>query len=454
MRLGLLRDHDYRLYWIGETVSTIGSAMAVVAMPLTAVFVLHAGAFEVGMLAATAWLPSLLIGLPAGAWVDRMRKRRPVMVTADLASFVLFASVPVAAWGGVLTIWQLVAVAFGGGLAMVFFSAANFPFLHSLVSRENLTEANAKMEAGFWAGELAAPGLAGLVAQLLGAATGVLVNAGSFLVSAFCLVRIRSTESALSLTDEPASASADEPTEPGSTPADEPTEKKPLRHDIAEGLSFIVHEPYVRVVALYMGAANFGECIMTAIVVVFLVKTVGVSAWVAGLLISVAGVGGFIGSLQAERVEQRLGGARGFLLSAAVTSPFMLIIPLTSRGLGLVLFAVGMFCWAIGIGVSNVLAQTFTMSYVPEHLLGRFSSTLDLAIRGTQPLGAVAGAVIGGVAGPRAAMWAAAAAITLSAAILFIGPIRKSRDFPAEYIADALPLSQQGSEAAGAVGDR
>lgn len=399
----------------------MGSAMAVFAMPLTAILVLHAGAFEVGMLQATAWLPALLIGLPAGAWVDRMRKR-PIMLTADVVSFVLFASVPVAAWVGVLTIWQVVAVAFGGGVAQVFFSGANSPFMRSVVRQENRTEAYAKMEASFWAGELAAPGLAGLLAQLLGAVTGLLANALSFLVSAFCLVRIRLTE-------------------PESVPSGAPEEKKSLWRNIVEGLKFVVHDPYVRVIAFSAGMGNFGECVMNAAVVVFLVKTVGVGAGVAGLLVAIAGVGGLVGALQATRIEQRLGSARGILVTAVVTSPFMFLVPLTSHGFGLALFAAGMLCYGTGVAVTNVLAQTFSLNYVPHQMLGRYNSTMGLVIRGTQPLGAVVGAIIGGAAGPRAAMWAAGVAITLSAAILFLGPIHKRRDLPTAYASEDSGLS-------------
>jgi len=416
--LGLLRDRDYRLYWVGETVSGAGSAMAVVAMPLTAVLVLHAGAFEVGMLQATAWLPSLLVGLPAGAWVDRMRKR-PVLVTADMVSLVLFASVPFAAWAGVLTVWQLAAVAFGGGVARVFFSAANPSFLRSVVKEEARGEARAKMEAGSWAGQLVAPGLAGLAAQLLGAATGLLANAVSFAVSAFCLVKVHEVE-------------------PETAPAAKPHSS--LRQDITEGLMFLWRDPYLRVVAFYMGAANFAECIMDAVLVVFLVRTVGVGAGVAGLLMTVTGVGGLIGSLLATWAGRRLGSARGILLCTALSSPCALLLPLTFRGFGLSLFAAGMLLYLIGVAISNVLAGTFTMNYVPDHLLGRYSSTVGLVLRGTQPLGAAIGAVIGGAADPRAAMWAGTVGVTLSVGILFIGPIRKRRDMPA-----ASPLSIAGN---------
>jgi MFS family permease len=435
MRLGLLRDQDYRRYWIGESISMTGSAMAVVAMPLTAVLVLHAGVFEIGLLQATAWLPALLVGLPVGAWVDGLRRKRPVMVAADVVSFALFASVPIAAWAGVLTMWQLVVVAFFGGVAQVFFSSAYMSFLRAVVKEEDFDEANAKLESSFWAGELAAPGLAGLIAQWLGAVIGVVVNAVSFLVSAVYLVRIRSTESAPAA-EAPESSATSGASDPSA--AAEDTGKQSLWADIVEGLDFLVHEPYIRLVALYEGMANFGECILNAVVVVFLVRTVGVAAGIAGVLLAAPGAGGVIGSLVAPRIGQRLGSARTILVCATVASPCMLLVPLTSRGFGVAFFVIGFFSYATGVAVSNVVAQTFTMSYVPEHLLGRFSSTLYLVIKGTQPLGAVVGAVIAGAVGTRPAMWAAAVAITLSAGILYLGPIRSHRDFPVKYPPEAV----------------
>jgi predicted MFS family arabinose efflux permease len=405
-----LRDRDFRLFWLGETTSTVGSAMAVVAMPLTAVLVLQSSTLVVGLLQATAWLPALLIGLPAGAWVDRRRKR-PVMLACDVVAFVLFASVPVAAWAGVLTVRQLVVAAFLAGSAAVFFSSSYGPFVRSVVSAEHRMEANAKLDGSAWAAQMAGPGLGGLAAQLLGAVSGLFANALTFLVSAFCLSRIRSAEPPLERRPETAS----------------------LHAEIGEGIRFLVRDPYLRVVTAYMGAGNFGDSLMEAVVVVFLVRTVGVGPGLAGVMVAAMGIGGVIGSMMVTRIGLRLGTARGMLLCTALTSPYMLLVPATTRGAGLVLFAVGTIVYLTGVSVTNVIAMSFSQAYVPARLLGRYGSTVNLVIRGMQPLGAVAGAVVGEAFGPRTAMWMATAVITLSAGILFTGPIRSQRDLPAAY---------------------
>ena len=411
--IGLWRDRNFRLFWFGETISTAGSAMAVVAMPLTAVLVLHSSTLVVGLLQATAWLPAVLIGLPAGAWMDRRRKR-PVMLACDVAAFALFASVPVAAWAGVLTIGQLVAVAFLAGSAAVFFTASFGAFVRSVVSADHRLEANAKLEGSVWAAQMAGPGLGGLAAQLLGAVSGLFANALSFLVSAVCLTRIRVAEPA----PQPRAGHAS------------------LRAEISDGIRFVVRDPRLRVVAAYMGAGNFGDAMLEAVVIVFLVRTVKVGPGLAGILVATMGVGGVCGAMLATRIGLRLGTARGMLLCAALTSPFMLLVPAASQGAGLALFAVGTIVYTTGVSATNIIAGTFSQAYVPSRMLGRYGSTVNLVIRGTQPLGAVTGAVVGEAFGARAAMWIAAGAITLSAGILFIGPLRQERDLPAAHTAD------------------
>lgn len=158
---GLLWHRDFRLLWFGETISEVGNAMAVVAVPLLAVTVLHASTFMVSALVAAAWLSWLLIGLPAGAWVDRL-PCRAVMVICDAISAALYASVPAAACLGVLTIGPLLAVALLGGVASVFFNTAYQVYLPSLVAPEDLVEGNAKLAGSASAARFGGPGLAGL----------------------------------------------------------------------------------------------------------------------------------------------------------------------------------------------------------------------------------------------------------------------------------------------------
>ncbi|AEW92659.1 major facilitator transporter [Streptantibioticus cattleyicolor NRRL 8057 = DSM 46488] len=191
---GPLRRHrDFRLLWCGQTTAKFGTAVGGVAMPLVALTALRADTFEVGVVGAAAWLPWLLVGLPAGAWVDRL-PRRAVMVCADVAALVLFGSVPVAAWCGVLTMAHLLAVALLGGVAAVFFQTAYSACLPGLLDPRDQAEGNARLHGSASAAQIAGQSAGGLLAQAAGAGDGLAANAAGFAVSLLCLARIRHRE--------------------------------------------------------------------------------------------------------------------------------------------------------------------------------------------------------------------------------------------------------------------
>ncbi|MDT8916010.1 MFS transporter [Amycolatopsis sp. PS_44_ISF1] len=405
---GSAGDRGFRWFWFGETTSKIGSSMTAIAMPLVAVVALNASTFTVGVLRAAVWLPWLLVGLPAGAWIDRLRKR-PVMLICDAVSFVLFLSVPVAAWLGLLTSVHLVAVALMAGAASVFFTTAYQSYLPLLVDKEFLPAANAKLQGSESAAQFAGPGLAGLVAQFLGAVVGILADALSFVVSAICLLRVR--------VHEPRRKTS-------------PDEERSLRRDIREGLGFIRRDPYLRVLATYGGVANFAESIMGAVLVVFLIRTVGVSPGITGVLIAVTSLGGVIGAMISSKIANRFGTARAMLICEGVSVPFGLLTPLTTAGAGLTFFVVGQVFYLSGIIASNIIGGSFRQRYTPAHLLGRTTATMRLIGQGGVPLGALTGGVLGELIGLRSTIWISVIGTTLSVCILFLSPIRRRRDLP------------------------
>jgi MFS family permease len=238
-RVRLLAVRDFRLLWIGETTSTLGSSVTSIAVPLVAVQTLRAGAFGVSLLTAAAWLPWLVIGLPAGAWVDRL-PRRTVMLVSDVVALLAFASVPVAAWCGVLGYGQLLGVAVLAGAAAVFFQTAYNVFVPTLLSDEMLTRGNALLQGSESAVQVAGPGLAGLIAELAGAVSGLVADAASFAVSAICLLRIKEHEGQPAAAAEAAAGRA----------------ARGLRGDIAAGLGFVLRDPYLGVLTVFGAASN------------------------------------------------------------------------------------------------------------------------------------------------------------------------------------------------------
>ena len=410
---GLLWNRDFRLLWGGETVSWLGNYMALVAMPLLAVKTLHASSLAVGVLVAAGYLPWLLIGLPAGAWVDQLPARR-VMVTCDLVSTALYASVPLSAWAGGLTLGQLMIVALLAGTANVFFSTAYQVYLRALLAPAELVEGNAKLQGSEAAAELAGPSLAGLVAQALGAVAALLANAASFLISAACLLAIRRAA----------------PRPP--SPAQRPT----FRQTIADGLRFVVRDPYLARMTLYTMVGNLALIGFEAVQVVFLVRTLGLPAVAVGLLVAVQGVGGVAGAMVTRRLAERIGTARCLQLAALGAVPFCLLAPLASRGPGLVLYVIGIFVTAVGVVTANVIIGSFRQAYAPPGMLGRISATMRFLTIGTSPLGALAGGALAAAISPRGALWVLFATVTAAGLLLLSRSFTRSRDLPAAAPAD------------------
>jgi MFS family permease len=404
---GLLRQRDFRLFWIGETVNQLGSAMALIGVPLLAVLFLHATTFEVGALAAAGYLPWLVIGLPAGAWVDRLPPR-PVMIVCDVVCAALYASVPLAYAFGVLTVGQLLAVQLLAGAAAVVFGTAYQVNLPSLVKPDALAEANAKLQASTSAAALGGRGLSGVVAQVVGATAALVFNAASFLVSAACLLAIAAPE-------------------PRRTSH---RELSTLRREVAAGMGFVRRDRYLRPLALFAGLANFALTALAALVVVFLVHAVGVAAGLTGVLTAVSGMGGLLAAFIARPIVTKIGSARGLLLAAVGALPFGLLIPITAAGPRLVFYAVGTLIAATGVTTSNIIIATFRQAYCPPSMLGRVTATMGFVTSGTSTIGALTGGTLGNWLGPRDALWVVLSVLAVSGAPLLSRAFTGQRDLP------------------------
>ncbi|HXW87303.1 MAG TPA: MFS transporter, partial [Streptosporangiaceae bacterium] len=388
-----------------------------VVVPLLAVIVLHASTFEVSVLTAANFLPWLVIGLPAGAWVDRLPGRQ-VMVVCDLISALLYASVPSAAWLGILTLAQLVLVVLLGGATNVLFATAYQVNLTSLVAAEQLTEGNAKLQGSASAASLGGPGLAGVAARYLGAAPALLVNAASFLVSCWCLLRIR----------PPRAAAAAAAARPAAAPVATPRAR--LRTDIVEGIRLVARDNRLRRLSIFGGLANFAFDGYAALIIVFLVRVVRVGEAEVGLLMALPGVGGVLGALVARRAAARYGSARILLISVWGATPFVLLIPLAGPGPRIGFLVVGSLVAVVGIAVSNVIMATFRQTYSPEGMLGRVSATMRFLVLGTGPLGALAGGALGTWLGIRTGLWIMLTLVSLSGLTLASRDFARGRDLP------------------------
>ncbi|QFU87904.1 enterobactin exporter EntS [Amycolatopsis sp. YIM 10] len=333
----LWRHADFRRLWAGDTASQLGSFVGHTVLPLLAATVLAASPFEMGVLTAAETLAFLLIGLPAGAWVDRIR-RRPLMLRADFTRAALLISVPLAWWAGVLTLTQLVVVALLTGVCTVFFDVAYQSYLPSLVGRDQLLEGNAKLQSSQSVSQVVGPGIGGGLAQLLGPANAVLMTGLGFLTSALCLLRIRRTE-----------------------PEPEPHENPKLSAQIAEGLRFVFGNRTLRAITSSTATANFANGIFLAVEMLFLTRTLGLSAAAVGVLLAAGGAGSVLGALTSGLVNRKIGQARAIWLIPLLTWPAHLLVPLAAPGWRLGFAVVGLVVFGYGVIVYNVAQVSFTV---------------------------------------------------------------------------------------------
>jgi MFS family permease len=398
---------DFRRLWIGETVSQFGTMISQLALPLVAILVVHATTWEVGLLGAFQTVPFLLVGLPAGAWVERMRFRS-VLIVNDLARAAALGSIPLAALLGALSIGQLYAAALVAGVATVFFDVAYQSYLPELVGRDRLVTGNARLQASESVSQIAGPSAAGLLIQALTAPYAVLADALSFLWSAAWITAIEAR-----------------PPRP---------ERKPDRHlgrEIREGLRFVLGNPLLRAIAMCTGTANLFGAISQAVFYVLLARDLHIAPGIIGLITSAAAVGGLAGALGATRFAARLGQGPAIWMSTLAIAPCGFVAPFAQRGWSLGLLAVAEAGIGTGAVLYNITQVSFRQGLCPPELLGRMNATMRFLVWGTLPLGGVIGGGLGTLIGVRATLLVAAAGGALAFLPAFLSPLRGMRELPA-----------------------
>ncbi|MER7578381.1 MFS transporter [Kitasatospora sp. NPDC097691] len=402
----LLGHRDFRLLLTGAAAAQTGSQVTLVALPLVAVVVLDATPFEVGLLTAAETAAFLLVGLPAGAWLDRMRKL-PVLIRADVVRCLAVGSIPPAAALGVLTMPQLYLVALVTGVATVFFDVAHQSFLPAVLPREQLVGGNGALETVRSSAQIAGPGLGGGLVQLLGAPLAIVADACGYLASAVLLARIRVEE-----------------------PRPEPTPGRSLRAEVGEGVRFVLGHPLLRAIATATAVSNLFAAVLMAVQTVFWVRVLGLAPGAIGVLLSTSAIGGLAGALCAGRLARWVGQARLIWLSTVVTAPFAVLWPLSEGGAAVVLFGLASGVVLFGAVAYNVAQVSFRQSVCPPELLGRMNATMRFLVWGTLPIGALGGGIVADAAGPRAALWLCAVGFLLVPVPLLLSPLRRMRELP------------------------
>jgi predicted MFS family arabinose efflux permease len=404
---GFRLDTDFRKLWIGQAISQIGSNITSVGLPLTAVLVLKASPLQMGFLSGVGAAAVLIFGLFAGAWVDRLR-RRPILIAADLGRAVVLGIIPLAAMLHRLTIGDLYLVALGSSILTVLFDVSYQAYLPSLIARANILTGNSRLALTESIAQIAGPGIAGILVQLITAPMAMLFDAASFACSAISVWLIRKPEPLPTRTLEPH-----------------------IGREISEGLGASWRDPLLRALAGRKATSAFFLGFGSSLYFLFTMRELGLTAALLGIIIAIGGTSGLFGAFLAEWLVGRFGFGRTFIGSAAVIGMAMLLIPLAHGSVAtcsafLIASQLGDLAWPVYTISERSLRQAIT----PNHLLGRVNSSMHLLFHGVLPLGSLAGGAIAQAVGIRQALLIGAIGVLLSTMWLVFSPVRRLRKLP------------------------
>ena len=412
-RPSLWRHADFRKLWAATTVSVLGSQVTMIAVPFIALTMLHATVLEVSLLAAVEMLPFLLFTLPAGAYLDRIR-RRPVLVAADIARGVTLMSIPIAYVAGGLSMPQLFLVAFLTGTFTAFFDVADQSFLPALLEREDLVEGNARLQLSYSAAQIGGPTLAGSLLSAVAAPFAIVVDSVSFLISGGLISAIRKGE------PRPERV------------RDEQGRPTPLRTEIAAGLRFVLRDRYLRPIAACTGTSNLFGAALFGVFPVLIWRELAFSPAFYGTVIGLASFGFLAGAVVSNSLPRSLGVGRTIIVSAALSSPAFLLMALTpaSPAWAAMTLFVGWFVVGFTQVIYNVAQISLRQSITPPAMQSRMNATMRFIVWGAIPIGSLMGGLLATVLPVRAALVIAAVGSFSAPIWVLFSPLRSLREIP------------------------
>jgi MFS family permease len=409
----VLRNRDFVRLWTAETISQFGTQVSLLAIPLVAVILLGASPFEVALLGTVEGLPFILFSLPAGAWVDRLR-RRPILIIGDLGRAACLASIPIAYALGGLTIWQLYIVGFISGTLTVFFDVAYMSYLPSLVDRDQLVDGNGKLEVSRTIAQTAGPAISGGLIGIVTAPIAIAVDAVSFVASAFFVFLIR----------------REEPT-PDREVDEHGQPRESLRHEVAAGLRYVLGNRYLRGIAASTGTANLFGSVAMATYIVYVVRDLGLSPGEIGIVFGLGNIGSIVGAVIASRFTRLIGLGPAIVLSMFLGTPGLLLIAIAPQAFPVPFLVASGLLFGLSAVIYNINQVSFRQAITPAAMQGRMNATMRFVVFGTIPLGQILGGIIATTIGVHEAIWIGAAGSGLAVVPLLITPVRTLREMPA-----------------------
>ena len=414
----LWHHQDFMRMWVGQSVSQVGNQVTLLALPTIAIILLGATTFQVGLLEAVGTIAFPLLGPFAGVWVDRFR-RKPIMIVSNFGRMVSLLTIPISAFFGFLTIYQLFAVAGINGVFWVFFDTANQSYLPSLVVREDLIDANSRLQASTSGAQIIGPTLAGFLISVVGATRSIIADSVGYLVSAISLLSIKKKEEEVELT-------VGQENEDGSRKGDSTNS---FIYEMKQGFHFVLRNSILSTLTACVATSNLGANVFLAVYLLFAYRELHLSPLLVGVIGTVAAVGFFIGVLTTNPVSGRLGVGRTLAVSSAGF--------LAYTGIALAVYLpsiptlmVFLFISYMVLAPFNIVGVTLRQSITPNRFLGRVTATSRAISWGVLPVGSLIGGLLGTILGLQATVVIGGLVAALGSLWIVLGPVFKLKDQP------------------------
>jgi MFS family permease len=426
-RGGLWGHADFLKLWTGQSISEFGSQISALAIPWLAAVGLHASPLQFSLLGVLGFLPFIIFALPAGVWVDRLR-RRPILIIGDAARAVLLGVLPVLWAFDALQMWHLFVIQFVVGVFTVFFDVAYQSYLPALVDRDQLVDGNAKLQLTVSTAGVAGPGLSGALIAAITAPYAIVLDAISYVLSTVFMIRIRRPENLAEKT--------------------EGAPKPKMLPELKEGLAFVLRHPYLRPIAACTGSANFFGQILFAILLLYLVRTLHLSSFTTGVVFASFGVGSIVGAIAANRIQRKIGVGPAIVGNAVLFSVAGLAYPLAPQSSPIPALVGGGLALGFGSVAYNITQVSLRQAITPERLQGRMNATMRWIVWGTIPLGTLCGGLIASAYGLRAALWVGTIGSLFTFLPPLLSPVWRIREMPEAVVE---PTAAQAEMAGGVV---
>lgn len=400
-RSALWKHRDFLNVWAAETISVFGSQFYLIAMPLAAVLVLDANAADMGLLFAVEMSPFLIFGLFAGVLADRMERRR-MMIVCDFGRAFALAVIPVAWYFNLLTWPVMFGVAFTAGVFTAFFDIAYQAYLPVLVKRNQLLDANSKLETSRSSSQVAGPSIAGLLVDIAGAPLAIVTNSLSFIGSAVFLLRVKKRESVV-----------------------RKGAHKSIMAEIREGLDIVFSSPTLRGIAGCTATSNLFGSMFFALMMLFMVDSLQLSPSWIGVIFAIGASGAVVGAVVSSRIVAAIGLGKTIFASAALSGiPVVLLILAYPSNAVIVLMPL-MFVNGLLMVIYNVNQVSLRQSITPDHLQGKMNATMRFLVWGVFPVGGLLGGYLGEALGIRTTILISGIGVLVSVVWIVLSPVIK-----------------------------